>query len=115
MRVNASLRASGWFVRAHGLFVGAAVGDYRNADCWASVWALWPTWKITLHGANTLKMQMEIGGAINEYSSTVRMRVSAHHCADAFLKVSFSDFYCTGVRRFRPVRRQPIPAESRDK
>ena len=37
--------------------------------------------------------------------STVRMRVSAH-CADAFLNVSFSGFYRTGVRRLRPVRRQ---------
>ena len=36
---------------------------------------------------------------------TVRMRVSAH-CADAFLNVSFSGFYRTGVRRLRPVRRQ---------
>ena len=36
---------------------------------------------------------------------TVRMRVFAH-CADAFLNVSFSGFYRTGVRRLRPVRRQ---------
>ena len=36
---------------------------------------------------------------------TVRMRVSAL-CADAFLNVSFSGFYRTGVRRLRPVRRQ---------
>ena len=33
------------------------------------------------------------------------MRVSAH-CADAFLNVSFSGFYRTGVWRLRPVRRQ---------
>ena len=38
-------------------------------------------------------------------SDTVRMRVSAH-CTDAFLNVSFSGFYRTGVRRLRPVRRQ---------
>ena len=37
--------------------------------------------------------------------NTVRMRVSAH-CADAFLNVSFSGFYRTGVRRLRPVQRQ---------
>ena len=44
--------------------------------------------------------------AVQPYQpSTVRMRVSAH-CADAFLNVSFSGFYRTGVRRLRPVRRQ---------
>ena len=37
--------------------------------------------------------------------TTVRMRVSAH-CADAFLNISFSGFYRTGVRWLRPVRRQ---------
>ena len=37
--------------------------------------------------------------------NTVRMRVSAH-CADAFLNVSISGFYRTGVRRLRPVRTQ---------
>ena len=31
------------------------------------------------------------------------MRVSAHCCADAFLNVSFSGFYRTGVRRQRTL------------
>ena len=47
-------------------------------------------------------------------STTVRMRVSAH-CADAFLNVSFSGFYRTGVRKLRPVRRQRTLCGSRIK
>ena len=42
------------------------------------------------------------------------MRVSAH-CADAFLNVSFSGFYRTGVRRLRPVRRKRILCDIRNK
>ena len=59
--------------------------------------------RYSITGASALKSAVIDTSLIS--GVPVRMRVSAH-CADAFLNVSFSGFYRTGVRRLRPVRRQ---------